>query len=185
MIWDLPTTVEIDGVEHKIRDKCEYRVMLNVSDALDDEELDTDNRLRCALFIFYEDWDKITNIEKAIEEMMKILNRGKEVDPNEHEKVKTIDWKHDLENLTAPMNHILGYSFRDKDKYTHWYDWAGAINEISPDSYFGQILTIRIKLSKGKPLDKQERQFYNENKKDIDLPRKLSKDEQEWLDSDW
>ena len=38
---------------------------------------------------------------------------------------------------------------------------------------------------KGKPLDKWERDFYNENRKLIDLPHKLTDEEQEWLDSDW
>ena len=50
---------------------------------------------------------------------------------------------------------------------------------------FSNIVSIRSKKQKGKKLDKWEEEFYREHKKEIDLPRKLTKEEMEWLDSDW
>lgn len=184
MTWDLPISVEIDGKDYKIRNKCDYRVILDVISALNDKETDDETKIRCALFIFYEDMENIKDIQLAVNEMMKIINLGEEVNPNEPEKPKMMDWEHDYNNVTPPISRVLGYSVRDKNNYTHWYDFVGAYMEIG-ECYFSQIISIRSKIKKGKKLDEQDRQFYKEHKKEIDLPMELSEEEQEWLDSDW
>ena len=50
---------------------------------------------------------------------------------------------------------------------------------------FSNIISIRSKKQKGQKLEKWEQNFYKENRKMIDLPHKLSKEEQDFLDSDW
>lgn len=182
--WDLPITVEIDGTEHKIRNKCDYRVVLDVISVLNDNELDEESKIKCSLYIFYEDLSNITNFRVAVDEMMKIINLGEEVQDDEPQKPKIMDWEHDYANVTPPISRVLGYSVRNKENYTHWYDFIGAYMEIG-DCYFAQIVSIRSKMQKGKKLDEQDRQFYKEHKKEIDLPVALSQEEQEWLDSDW
>lgn len=182
--WDLPVSVEIDWKEYKIRNNCDYRVVLDVLSALNDKELDDECKAKCALFIFYEDLDGLKDYQKAINEMMKIINCGEEIDENEPQKPKIMDWEHDFNNITPPISRVLGYSVRDSKNYTHWYDFVGAYMEIG-DCFFAQIISIRSKRLKGKKLDETDRQFYNEHKKDIDLPTQLSDEEQEWLDSDW
>ena len=39
MIYDLPTTVEIDGEKYKIRNRCDYRIALDAIRALNDTAL--------------------------------------------------------------------------------------------------------------------------------------------------
>lgn len=185
MQWELPKFVEIDGAEHKIRNDCDYRVVLDVISALNDKELDEQYRVQCALFIFYEDLSGITDIQTAVDEMMKIINCGDDKEEkNEEPKPKLMDWEHDYNNLTPPISRVLGYSVRDSRSYTHWYDFVGAYMEIG-DCYFAQVMSIRSKKMKGKKLDEADRLFYKEHKRDIDLPMELSDDEREWLDSDW
>ena len=182
--WELPTTVEINGKELNIRNKCDYRVVLDVIAALNDKDLDNDSKIKCSLYIFYESIENITDFQSAIDEMMKIINMGEDVNKDEPEKPKIMDWEYDFNNVAPPISRVLGYSVRNKDNYTHWYDFIGAYMEIG-DCYFAQIISIRSKKQKGKKLDEQDRQFYKEHKKEIDLPMTLSEDEQEWLDSDW
>lgn len=185
MKWELPKTVEIDGKEHKIRNECDYRVILDVISALNDEELSEEERAQCSLFIFYEDLSEITDFQTATDEMLKIINCGeKEEDEKENNKPKIMDWEHDFNNIAPPVSRVLGYSVRDNKNYTHWYDFIGAYMEIG-DCYFAQIISIRNKKKKGKKLDETDRQFYKEHKKDIDLPMKLSEEDKDWLDSDW
>ena len=81
-MWSLPVSVEIDGKEYKIRNKCDYRVVFDVIKALNDTELEMVHRIQCALFIFYEDLTGLTDYEKAIEEMLKIINNGEENNEN-------------------------------------------------------------------------------------------------------
>ena len=70
-------------VEYAIRNKCDYRVILDIISALNDEELEMEQRVECALFQFYGN-DELDTVEKvltslndiqiAIVEMMKIIN---------------------------------------------------------------------------------------------------------------
>ena len=39
MMWDLPISVEIDGEIYQIRNRCDYRIVLDVICALNDNEL--------------------------------------------------------------------------------------------------------------------------------------------------
>ena len=47
------------------------------------------------------------------------------------------------------------------------------------------MISLRNKKQKGKKLEKHEQEFYQENKKMVDLPLNITEEEQEWLDSDW
>lgn len=182
MIWSLPISVEIDRTEYAIRNKCDYRVILDVISALNDEEIDMQHRLECALFIFYEDLTGLKDFQAAVIEMMKIINLGNEV-KEEEQKPRFMEWEHDFAQLAPPISRVLGYSVRDTNHYTHWYDFIGAYMEIG-ECAFATIISIRNKRLKCKKLEKWEQDFYTENRKMIDLPLNLTEDEREWLNSD-
>ena len=191
-MWSLPITVEIDGTEHEIRNKCDYRVVLDVISALNDEELEMENRVICALFQFYGNDElntvekvlrSLKNIQSATNAMLKIINLGEEVKEEEH-KPPLMDWEHDFAQLAPPISRTLGYSVRDERHYTHWYDFIGAYMEIG-ECTFANIVSIRNKRQKGKKLETWEQEFYRENRKIIELPHKLTAEEEEFLNSDW
>lgn len=183
-MWSLPISVEIDGTEFEIRNKCDYRVVLDVIEVLKDNQLTQEEKIKCSLFIFYNDFTKIKNLEKAFKEMLKIISLGEEDNEDEPQKKPIMDWNHDFRYLAPPISRVLGYSVRDEKNYTHYYDFIGAYMEIG-ECTFSTIVSIRSKLRKGKKLDKGEQEFYKENKKIVDLPQNLTEEEQEWLDSDW
>lgn len=185
MNWDLPVDVEIDEQRHKIRNKCDYRVVLDIFGALNDKDLTDQEKIECALIIFYENVKSINNLELAAKEMMRIISGGTaEEKPQGERKPQLMDWEHDFPQLAPPISRVLGYSVRDANKYTHWYDFLGAYMEIG-ECVFSQIVSIRSKKLKGKKLEKYEREFYEENKRMVDLPNRLSSEEAEWLNSDW
>ena len=78
MIWDLPLNVEINGEIHAIRNKCDYRVVLDVISTLNDPELTEEEKIKCALIIFYEKASNISDFETAVKEMFKVINLGEE-----------------------------------------------------------------------------------------------------------
>lgn len=184
MNWDLPTTVKISNKTLKIRNNCDYRVVLDVIEALNDIELDIKNRIKCALLIFYENLEDCDDLESAIKEMMKIINNGEEQTAKQEDKPRLMDWDYDFTLIAPAISRVLGYSVRDAKKYTHWYDFIGAYMEIG-ECTFSTIVSIRSKRAKGKKLEKWEQEFYRENKKAVDLPPKITDEEREWLDSDW
>ena len=87
-MWNLPTAIEIDGKEYAITNKCDYRMVLDVICALNDNDLDDEQKIRTALYIFYEDISECTDIEKAIKEMYKIISYGEEQEENQEQKPK-------------------------------------------------------------------------------------------------
>lgn len=192
MMWDLPFSVEINGKEHKIRNNCDYRVVLDTISALNDEDLDFEHRLICALYIFYGENDKRPNetmsalgdVENAVAEMIKIINLGEDKCDDKN-KPKLMDWEHDFQQLVPPVSRILGYDVRTPNKYLHWWSFVGAYMEIGSDCTFSDIITIRSKMAKGKKLEKREEEFYRNNRKLVDLPKKLTTEEEEFLNSDW
>ena len=184
MMWSLPVSVEIDGKEYSIRNKCDYRVVLDVIVVLNDAELDVQNRIMCALLIFYEDLSGCTNFEEAAKKMMTIINMGEEAEEEETSKPQLMDWNHDFPQIAPPISSVLGYSVRDANRYTHWFDFVGAYMEIG-ECTFSNIISIRTKRIKGKKLETWEQEFYKENKKLVDLPQNLTEEEKDWLESDW
>ena len=63
----------------------------------------------------------------------------------------------------------------------HWWTFLGYFSEIG-EGLFSQVINIRTKKSKGKKLEKWEREFYNEHKEMIDLKRVISAEEQAEID---
>ena len=184
MNYSLPYSVNIDGEELQIRNKCDFRVVLNVIEALNDEDLTEQEKIQCALYIFYgEELAKISNYDEAVKQMFIIINGGEE-ETEQTEKPRLMDWSHDFQQIAPPISRVLGYDVRTPDRFTHWYTWLGGYMEIG-ECTFSNIVSIRSKRMKGKKLEKWEEEFYRENRKMIDLPQKLSKEEQEFLGSDW
>jgi hypothetical protein len=184
MMWDLPIAIEINGKSHPIRNKCDYRVVLDVICALNDNELTDEEKIKCALFIFCEDISKIDDFETAIKEMFRIINGGEEQEESQEQKPQLMDWQHDFSQLAPPISRVLGYDVRIPDKYTHWYSFLGGYMEIG-ECTFSTIVSIRSKRAKGKKLDKWEEEYIREHRKMVELPRKLTAEEEEFLNSDW
>lgn len=184
MMWDLPIAVEINGQSHPIRNKCDYRVVLDVICALNDNELTDEEKIKCALFIFYEDISAIDDFDPAIKEMFRIINGGEEQEENQEQKTQLMDWEHDFSQLAPPISRVLGYDVRTPDKFTHWFSFLGGYMEIG-ECTFSTIVSIRSKRAKGKKLDKWEEEYIREHRKMVELPRKLTAEEEEFLNSDW
>lgn len=181
MTWDLPIAVEIDGKKYAIRNKCDYRVVLDAISALKDEDLDPNLRVICALEIFYEDLNGCKNIQKATDEMMTIINVGNKDTSKDENKPVLMDWEKDINLLAPPISRVLGYSVRSADNFTHFFDFVGAYLEIG-ECTFASVVSIRNKRAKGKPLESWEREFFAENKDLVLLPQRLSEEDEAWLD---
>ena len=184
MMWDLPIAVEINGKSHSIRNKCDYRVVLDVICALNDSALTEEEKVKCALFIFYEDISQIDDFETAIKEMFRIINGGEEEEQMQDNKPKLMDWEHDFPQVAPPISRVLGYDVRTPDKYTHWFSFLGGYMEIG-ECTFSTIVSIRSKKAKGQKLDKWEIDYIREHRKMVELPQKLTAEEEDLLNSEW
>lgn len=177
MMYDLPTSLEVGGVRYEI--ESDYRAILDICVAICDPELNNYERAMVALQIFYPDFECMpaSDYQAAIERCFWFINCG-EV-PADRAAPKLMDWEQDFPRIVAPINRVLGVEIRSVE-YLHWWSFISAYYEIG-DCLFAQIVSIRNKNAKGKPLDKQEREFYQQNRDVIDLKTKYSTAEEELL----
>lgn len=177
--YDLPIAVEINGQPFKIRENCDYRIILKCIKALNDTDLTDEQRIQCAIIIFYEDYDLIEDLQTAVDEMLRIISYGEQED-NSTQKPQLMDWDKDFRQLAPPVSRIIGYDVRTPGKYTHWWTFLGGYMEIG-ECTFATIVSIRAKKQKGKKLEKWEEEFYRDHYDQINLPTKFTKEEKDFL----
>jgi hypothetical protein len=116
--------------------------------------------------------------------MFRIINGGEEEEQTQDNKPQLMDWEHDFPLIVPAINRVLGYEVRDDDRFIHWYTFLGGYQEIG-ECTFATIVSIRGKRAKGQKLEKWELDFLREHRKMIDLPQKITSEEQEILNSEW
>lgn len=171
-MYELPT--ELCGL--KIR--SDYRAVLDIISALNDPDLSDQEKALITVQILYEDWEKITDLQEAINQAFWFINLGSVSSDNYHPKL--MDWEQDFSIIVTSINRVIGQEIRALD-YLHWWTFVGAYYEIG-DSLFSNIISIRSKKQKGKKLENYEQQFYSENRDLIDLKSHYSKAEQDEID---
>ena len=65
-MYEIPTTIVIDGKEFPIRCRGDYRMVLDCFVCLNDTELTEQERLYSALIIFYEDFNDLADFKKSM-----------------------------------------------------------------------------------------------------------------------
>lgn len=178
--YELPLAYIENGIEHKIRNSCDYRVIFDVMDALDDVDLPMIDRLDCALFIFYEDYTKIKDIEAATVYMYDVIRAGEAEQSSKPRKGAVIDWKKDFKMISPPVSRVLGYDVRTTEKITHWWTFLDAFAERG-ECLLSTVLSIRTKQQNGEKLEKWEQKFMRENYELVNVRQKLPKEIMDYL----
>lgn len=165
-MYSIPTSIEINGVEYRIRNNGDYRVILDCFRALEDEELMPRERLLCSLIIFYEDFNsiddiiKVENIEEFVTKMYEFFNCGSQASGTKvHHKL--IDWEQDEQIICSAVNTVANKEVR-LEPYIHWWTFMGYYTAIG-ECPLATIIHIRDKIVTGKKLEKYERNFRNSN----------------------
>lgn len=164
-MYEIPTSIEMDGRQFQIRNNGDYRVILDCFQALEDAELQPMERILASLLIFYEDFNTIEDIydidlEKAVSEMYNFFNCGSD-DFGTQSKRKLIDWEGDSQLICSAINKVANTEVRSVP-YLHWWTFMGYYTAIG-DSPISTIIHIRDKLVNGKKLEKYESEFKRKN----------------------
>lgn len=178
--YELPEKVEISGKLYPITNNGDYRVILDVIAALNDDELSEEERAYVCLMMFYGEIP--INPEEAIKKMMWFINCGEEDKHNHNDKPSVMDWEQDFPLLVAPINKVAGIEVRSA-KYIHWWTFVSWYMEIG-ECTFSYIVGIRQKRQKGKKLEKSEQEFFNLHSDKILLKNRLSQEDLEFLDEE-
>ena len=189
-MYEIPTTIQMNGQSYPIRNKGDYRMVLDCFIALNDTELSAQERIYATLIIFYEgmndieDLDKLGDIEEAIKQMYKFFNCGEEYREDDKKFPKLIDWKEDSQLICSAINKISGQEIRALD-YLHWWTFMGYYLAIG-ESPLANIVSIRHKIINGEKLEKYERKFQHDNPKYFkNINNQVDKEYEEFIKSVW
>lgn len=166
-MYEIPQSITINGEEFPIRNRGDYRMVLDCLVALDDAELTKQERLYSALIIFYESLNSIEDVNSlldlptAVREMFKFINCGQTESSGASVDYKLIDWDRDSQLICSAVNKVYGKEIR-LEPYIHWWTFMGYYLAVG-DSALSTVVGIRNKIIKGKPLEKYEKEFRKNN----------------------
>ena len=170
-MYALPTYVEVNGKQFNIRQRGDYRIILDCFDTLNDAELSEDERVLASLLIFYNEFEDITELPTdeetfmaLIEKMFWFMNMGSEDEaPGIQSDYTVIDWKQDEFMLTSAINKVAGQEIRLVE-YMHWWTFMGYFMAVG-ESVLSTVVGIRSKIAKHEKLEKWEEKFKKDNPK--------------------
>lgn len=178
MLGVLPTSLEINGEEYGIR--TDFRVILTIFEAMNDEELTDREKAIVTLSCLYERVP--ADLNAALSSAIWFINGGKSVNSETQKPApKLFDWEQDESLIFSAINKVAGCEVRNL-AFLHWFTFLGYFNEVG-EGLFSTVLNIRSKRARGKKLEKYEQEFYREHKSLVDLRRKRTSEEQSEIDA--
>ena len=167
-MYELPITIDIKNTEYTIRDRGDYRMVLDCFNALNDVELSETERIVSSLFIFYSDFTGVEDVLYCDEELVSALvnkmfdfmNCG-EKESGAKTNFKAIDWNGDSQLICSAINNVANMEIRSIE-YCHWWTFMGYFCAIG-ESPLSTVVGIRNKIAKGKKLEKYETEFRQNN----------------------
>ena len=189
-MYDIPTSITIQDQSFAIRNKGDYRVVLDCFSALNDTELSDQERMIACLIIFYEDLESaedinnLPDVEEAIKKMYDFFNCGEE-DIGAKANYRLIDWDKDSQMICAAINKVSNKEIR-LEPYIHWWTFMGYYTAVG-DSLLAQVVGIRHKIVTNKKLEKYEQQFKRDNPQYFTWNHKSIEDREaeDWVKSMW
>ena len=171
--YDLPTSICVAGTDYEIR--SDFRAILDVMQALNDNDLESELKPLIMLGIMFKDPVPAEHAQEALDKAVDFIEAGYKSDGRSRPKL--MDWEQDANLIIPAVNKVAGQEIRALP-YLHWWTFLGYYMEIQ-ESFFSTVVGIRLKKSKGQKLDKQEKEFYQDNKAVIDLKKKANRSKEE------
>jgi len=189
-MYELPVSLSVNGLDHPIRNKGDYRMVLDCFNALNDLELQKQDRIVACLTIFLEEITDIKDVynlpdlEEIVKQMMLFFNCGQE-ETGKKTNYKLIDWQKDETLICSAINKVAGKEVRF-EPYIHWWTFMGYYMAVG-ESALSTVVSIRSKQSRNKKLEKNERQFVADNPQYFNWDRRTAEqiEEDEFLHSLW
>lgn len=169
-MYRLPTKVTVNDLEFNIRERGDFRMVLDCFKALQDVELSEDYRVLASLLIFYNELNDIEDLQEyedclegLVTEMYKFINGGEENSPGAERDVSLVDWEQDSQMVCAAINNVAKQEIRSID-YLHWWTFLGYYMSIG-QSVLSTVVSIRDKIAHHKKLEDWEKEFKKNNPK--------------------
>lgn len=162
MLGQLPTTLNVHGVEYEIN--TDFRNILQIFAAYNDNDLTDPEKVYICMRRLFVALQSIPreDYEEAYKAAVQFIecNMGSDKDKP---SPRIVNWEKDEQLIFPAVNKVAGMEIRAVP-YMHWWTFMGYFQAIDRDDIWGFILTIRQKRAKHKPLEKHEKEFFNANR---------------------
>lgn len=172
-MYELPLTVNVFDREYKIRNKGDYRIILEAVSACQNPDFTKEEQALTALILFYDNVDTTDDVlnefetsellQEAIHQMMLFISGGEANTTGFNVNYKLVDWQQDERLIVSAINPMLGQGLDVRFiKYMHWWTFLSYYMGIK-ESALSTVVGIRGKIAKGKKLEKYEQDFKRDN----------------------
>ena len=167
--------------------RADFRESIKFELLMQDKKIENDEKVKMALNLYYYDLSTITNINKAIEDMIWFYKCGKK---NEKDK-KNVDTKIYKEE-NKKQKQIYSYEFDaeyiysafmeqykidlNSIKFLHWWKFKALFESLNENILFSKIMSYRA-MNLAKIKDKEIRKSYSKLKEIYKLPDMRSEEE--------
>ncbi len=190
-MYELPTEIMIEECPYHIRNRGDYRVILDIFSVLEDEELEQKERIISALIIFYEEFNDVEDVlsfpflEEAVKQMYDFFNGDKSKADKVKAQKKLIDWEGDSALICAAVNKVSGKEIRS-EPYIHWWTFLSYYMSVG-ECVLSTVINIRDKMMSSKKLEKWEQDYKRDNPQYFMWKHKTVDeiDAENWLKSVW
>lgn len=169
-------------------------MVLDCFSALNDIELDREERIISALIIFYQDFTCVEDVydcgclSTLAKEMMKFFNCGSDGEDEKKSNYRLIDWDKDSNLICSAINKVAGKEIRS-EQYIHWWTFIGYYMAIGQGP-LSTVVSIRGKIARQEKLEKHEKRFRYDNPQYFNMDYKSleerEKDKEMWdMLKDW
>lgn len=173
MITDLPYTLTVDGEEKAIN--CDFRDIITICNAFNDPEVPQSEKNVIMLHNLYVDnYEEFRNIYEALKQAVWFIDWGKEYTEKENSP-RLMDWEKDYNLIISSVNKGVNVLDVRDLPFLHWWSFLGYFSDRG-ECQLSTVIQIREKISKGKKLDKYEKEILRENRDIIILKNKSNEE---------
>lgn len=179
MNYGLPKSLTVCGEDWEIR--SDFREILDIMEILNDVEIKDQERSYLTLLYFYVNFYDMPpeSYEEALKQCFWFINGGEEESRAGKKPPRLMDWEQDFPYIIAPVNRVIGHEIR-ADDYLHWWTFLAAYKEIG-ECTFSNIVRIRDMKQKGKQLSKADKEWYQRNRKMVDLKTRYTSEDEDFF----
>lgn len=159
----LPQAVLIDGKAVPIH--TDFQVCLRIVQALEDERLMEHEKLTVLITLLYPEPPE--NIALAIEQGLKFLNLGEQVDASRAHQQPVYSLNKDSAYIYTAFKSTFNIDLNTVENL-HWWKFRSLFADLGRDCFFNTLISLRSRKQTGKLTD-SEKEFVRKNPELISL----------------
>ena len=154
----------------KIDFNTDFRIGILFELLMQDNELTNESKILQAVNLFYPKPEQITDMKRAIDDILWFYRCGKEIkaSQNENNNNQIYSYEFDDELIYSAFRNQYGINLQTIP-YLHWWEFQAMFKGLKDDNKIVEIMGYRA-IDLGKIKDKDERARYNRLKKIYALP---------------